>query len=353
MDQIDLTKQPIRRILVMKWSAMGDVVISSALVEDIRNAFPEATLDLHTMPPWAPLFAHDPRFAEVCSIDVRRGRGGWRSVRQWLGFVRNRRYDLIVDLQSNDRSRGLLTLLKLTGAAPRHLVGNHRRFPYTIAPSPVTGPVHAFDLQQATLRAAGIPTLTPRPVLHPGPENRRHAASLMAENGLQERNYAVLLPGSQAAGWLKRWGASRYAALARELKERGLEKIVLLGGPDELEECTRIAETCAGDWLVNLCGRTAILDLVPLCGAARLIVGNDTGTAHVASCTDRPMVIVCGPTDPRRVKPVGDNVVAVQAEGLDCINCYGKTCDHHSCMARITPETVLAALPPGVIPEPN
>ncbi|AMV72654.1 glycosyltransferase family 9 protein [Desulfuromonas carbonis] len=340
----------IRRILVLKWSAMGDVVISSALFEDIRRAFPAATLDLHTLPPWAGLFRHDPRFAEVCTIDVRRKQGGLRGLLAWLRFVRSRRYDLIVDLQSNDRSRSLMTLLKLTGAAPRHLMGNHRRFPYTLAPEPAAGVIHAFDLQQETLRVGGIPTVTPRPVLYPGPEHLAHAQELQRQFGLEADNYAVLLPGSQAAGRLKRWGWERYAALAGLLHQRGLAKVVLLGGPDEIEECARIADRCGSDWLVNLCGQTQILELVPLCAGARLIVANDTGTAHVASATPTPMVVICGPTDPLRVKPVGENVVALQTTGLACINCYCKApCEHHSCMVRITPEMVLARLPEGLI----
>ncbi|MBL8253945.1 MAG: hypothetical protein JNJ76_10115, partial [Candidatus Competibacter sp.] len=63
----------------------------------------------------------------------------------------------------------------------------------------------------------------------------------------------------------------------------------------------------------------------------------------VAAATDRPMVVICGPTDPHRVKPLGDNVVALQAD-LPCINCYQKDCAHHSCMPAITPDRVIATL---------
>jgi ADP-heptose:LPS heptosyltransferase len=97
---------------------------------------------------------------------------------------------------------------------------------------------------------------------------------------------------------------------------------VLVGGPDEIEECQRIAQAC-GPWLINLCGQTAILDIPPLCEPARFIVANDTGTAHLAAATTVPMLVLCGPTDPRRVKPLGDNVTTLQAD-LPCINCYRK-----------------------------
>jgi heptosyltransferase-2 len=71
------------------------------------------------------------------------------------------------------------------------------------------------------------------------------------------------------------------------------------------------------------------------------VVGNDTGTAHVAAASGTPMVVICGPTDPRRVKPLGREVVTMQAD-LPCINCYFFSCDHHSCMRLITPKDVLA-----------
>jgi len=169
----------------------------------------------------------------------------------------------------------------------------------------------------------------------------RHCARAQAlrdQHGLASGGYAVFLPGCNANGALKRWGAARYAALANQFHREGLAQIVLIGGPDEQDECQRIVQQC-GPWLVNLCGQTEILDIPPLCETARFIVANDTGTAHLAAATATPMTVLCGPTDPHRVKPPGDNVTALQVE-LPCVNCYRKTCSHHSCMAMLTPAWV-------------
>jgi len=347
---VDLpSDRSIQRILVMKWSAMGDVVISSALFTDIVSNFPNAKVDLQTMSRWKGLFEHDSRFDRIHYIDVRNRKIRPAGIVKWLRFGYANRYDLIIDLQSNKLSRQLITALILMGRAPGKILGNHCLFPFTICSGKSAQIVHAYDVQRASLQAGGIKAVAQRPAIYPGPENYANAEHLMAQNGLEKDGYAILLPGSQAAGYLKRWGAERYAALAQMLHAKGLSRVVLVGGPDEVEECARITALCAADWLVNLCGKTQVLDLIPLCADARLIVGNDTGTAHVASCTATPMVVICGPTDPRRVKPVGDNVVALQAQDVDCINCYRKACDHHSCMARITPEMVLARLPAGLI----
>jgi heptosyltransferase-2 len=332
----------IRRILIIKWSALGDVVISTAMFNDIRIAFPHAIIDLNTLPLYEQLFAYDRSFNELCTIDVRRGQG-WRGATRWLRFMLPRAYDAVFDLQSNDRSRLLMTLWWMTGRSPRWRVGTHRRFPYNVARDEENGPLHVFDVLRETLAVAGVPTVTDRPLLRLGEDHRRRCAELMKTHGLENGEFGILIPGSKAGGLLKRWGADRYADLAALLKERGLKNVVLVGGPDDHEECARIASRCSGNWLVNLCGQTRILDIVPLSAAARLIVANDTGTAHVASCTPTPMVVICGPTDPRRVKPVGNNVRTLQAD-IDCINCYRKECSHHSCMKMITPRMVLESL---------
>ena len=330
----------IRRALIMKWSAMGDVALSSAAMQDVREAFPDAELDLDTPPRFASLFRHDPRFRQVLAIDARSAALG--GMLRWLTRVGRARYDAIFDFQSTDRSRLLIAALVLSGRAPAIRVGNHRRWPYTIAPPATTRDAHALEHLRATLAAAGVPPSGDRPVLHPGPEHRQRARALLDEHGLGDGCFALFMPGCQAAGWLKRWGWRRFSALALSLARRGIPKVLLVGAEEEREECEAIARACPGV-AVNVCGQTRVLDLVPLAEAARCVVANDTGTAHVAAVMARPMVVVCGPTDPRRVRPAGMQVRTLQAE-LWCRNCYRKHCSHHSCMEVMAPDQVLGAL---------
>jgi lipopolysaccharide heptosyltransferase II len=335
----DLPADPtIRRILVIKWSAMGDVMISTALFEDIALAFPDREIHLDTQPAWQGLFAHDPRFQKILTVDWRNRHQRFSQIRTWLRRVRAEHYDLVIDLQCNDRSRLLIGLLWLSGQRVRYRLGNRRQLPYTVAPAEQPQPSHILWRSRAALRAGGIPATTPRPVLHIPDRNRAQARDLMDRHNLMAGRYAIFLPGCNASGYLKRWGANRYAALADRLRREGLARIALIGGPDEVDECQHIARQC-GPWLANLCGQTEILDIPPLCEPACFIVANDTGTAHLAAATPTPMLVLCGPTDPRRVKPLGDNVITLQAD-LPCINCYRKTCSHHSCMAMLTPPRV-------------
>jgi heptosyltransferase-2 len=349
-EQLDRTG--VKRILLLKWSAMGDVVISTTFFEDIRRAFPAAIIDLNVGKQFAGLFAGDPRFDRILPVDFKGKDRSLAGLIAWVIRMKGAGYDLVFDLQSNDRSRLLLSLLRLVSFPGPAMVGLHDRYPYHLSPG--ADVPAGVSRQRKALEAAGVALGTARPTLHVPEENRRRAAGLLAANDLEPGRYGIFLPGSQAGGELKRWGWERYAALAEMLYRGGFGRIVLIGGPDDLEECARVASAVTEPGcLVNLCGQTAILDVLPLVEQAHFVVGNDTGTAHIASCTDKPIIVICGPTDPRRVKPLGDNVVALQAE-LPCSNCYRKECADHSCMSLITPALVcdrLATLCSPLVPD--
>lgn len=339
-----IPKDTIRRILIIKWSALGDVVITSALMEDIARAFPDAKIHLNTQPNCVSLFNADPRFTEVFAIDVRKKGERWSNSLAWIRKVRAGRYDLLIDFQRSDHSRFLLALLWLAGGASRYRLGNRGGFPYTHQPHNRDPQAHAFVMMRSVLESVGIPARTPHPVFHPTREQLDRVKALRDEHGLGDNEYVVLLPGSHAAGQLKRWGVARYTELAQALHAQGVGKIVLIGGPDEVEDCAQIA--ALGDFVVNLNGKLELLQIAPVCEGARAIIGNDTGTAHFASAAGRPLLVLCGPTDPRRVKPIGDATFAVQAD-LPCISCYAKVCrnpDHHACMKAIKPDWVATSV---------
>jgi heptosyltransferase-2 len=333
----------IQRILIIKWGAMGDVLVSTAALHDIRAAFPHAHITFNTMSAFEHFFKGDTRVNELFSVDLRGNERGWRGVLRWLKKVRAGHYDLVIDLQSVDRTRMMLALLQLSGGGSRYRVGNNPGWPYNITPPKLPALTQGFFRQRATLTAAGIASNTELPKPYVPESHQQRVTALMAEYGLITGEFAVLLPGCQVAGYLKRWGAENYAALGQKLVASalgGIKKIVIIGGPDEVEDCRAIAELC-GDIAVNLCGKTALLDLPSLCSAARCIIGNDTGTAHMLTMTGTPMLALFGPTDPRRAKPIGRHVIALQVSinDMPCLNCHCQhPCVHHSCMKAITPE---------------
>ena len=345
-----VTEPRVARILVIKWSALGDMAMATAVFEDIARAYPQATIHLNTLPNLAGLFEHDPRFAEVWAFDMRaRGKRLSQSL-AWLRRARAGAYDMVIDLQRSDHTRMLLALWVATGGAPRIRAGNRGGMPYNRQPAIRRSGAHALATMRSVLESLGMPAQTDVPVFHPAPGRREAVMALMQAHGLEAGRYAVLIPGAAAAHPLKRWGAGRYRELAQYLHETSGWRLVLIGGPDEVSLCREIAG--AHDYVVDLNGKLQLLDIPLLCAGARAVIANDTGAAHFAAASGQPVVVLCGPTDPRRVKPIGPQVVALQAR-LDCINCYARTCVnpvHQACMQAIEPAWLAARLLSGEPP---
>jgi len=153
---------------------------------------------------------------------------------------------------------------------------------------------------------------------------------------INKNKFVVFIPGSSKTNLLKRWGVNNFHLLSK-LIEKIDTKIVLIGGPDDIEECNSLV--LKNKKIINLCNKINLIDLPILFENARYIIGNDTGPIHLASSTSTPLIQITGPTNPKLVKPFGKNVIALQSN-INCKNCYKKNCSHHSCMSDISPDFI-------------
>ena len=115
-------------------------------------------------------------------------------------------------------------------------------------------------------------------------------------------------------------------------------QMAVLGGVSDAALCEAICDGI-GEAAVNLAGETALDELTTIFDASFAIVANDTGLAHVAAATDKPVIVICGPTLASRVKPAGSNVTAFQAD----VNCFASL-PADECMSQVTPKMIMAAL---------
>ena len=120
---------------------------------------------------------------------------------------------------------------------------------------------------------------------------------------INDKQYAVLVPGCSLAKPQKRWPADRFAAIGNELVSRGFE-IVLVGTADDREAVNAVL--AASPDAINLCGKTNLIRLARLLGGAAFVIGNDTGPMFLAARTGVPSLMIIGPdTDPTMSAPKG------------------------------------------------
>jgi lipopolysaccharide heptosyltransferase I len=322
------------RILIIKPSALGDVVHTLPVLNLLRRRWPNAHISWLINPSFASLIDRHPQLDEVILFERRRFGRSWRDPSAAVGFLkftgslRTRQFDLVLDLQGLFRS-GWLTFksrapVRVGFANARelaHLFYTHRV--YIGSPEQ-----HAVERYLKMAEFIGCGRAPVEFNFATTDEDRSSVEQLLGST----TNYAVLMPGTN---WeTKRWPVEHFAALVEPLRERhGLESVVA-GGPDVANLAARMPGT------INLVGKTNLRQLTALLERAAVVIANDSGPMHIAAALNRPLVTPYGPTNPVRTGPYGRMDTVVRLD-IPCSPCYSRKYSHRSCLRWLGPGPVL------------
>ena len=330
---MDVPRSVITSILVIKLRAIGDVLLSTVVLNNLRAAFPEARIDFLTERPSREVVEGHPAITSALIFDSRKQSGA-----SLVRDVRRRRYDCVIDLFGNPRS-AVITLL--SGA--RYRVGYRfgwRRICYNHVAEPRGSRIHNRDFNLDALTLLGIPAVD-RSVLFPRePAAEDFAEQWFGANALTGKFIVALNPGG---GWYtKRWRIPQFAALGDELVKRYGARILICWGPGEqagAEELRRLMSQEA-----QLLPPTSLKQMAAILCRCSVMVTNDSGPMHIAAAVGTPLVAIFGPTNPQLQGPIGDHHVVVRNESLDCLGCNLTKCPiGNPCMEGLDVAEVLSA----------
>ncbi|KPV41064.1 hypothetical protein AN478_03835 [Thiohalorhabdus denitrificans] len=335
-----------RAILVIRLSAIGDVVMASAVLPVLRRAYPDARIDWLAEPPADAVLAAREELGEVIRWPkaewrglLRRGRL-WALLRAFLGLargLRRNRYDLVLDLQGLAKS-GLWA--RLTGAPERVGLGSREgsRWLMTRVVARDGNEERIASEYRNLVRELGLePGAFPLAPAVSGTA-REEAARALAEAGIKGP-FAVLAPFTTRPQ--KHWLEERWADLAARIRDGMGLPVVLVGGPGDRAAAARIAARTEGE-VADLAGRTGLAGSLAVLREAALCVGVDTGLTHAAIGFGTPTVALFGSTRPY-LDPATPSA-RVLYSGLPCAPCGRRpTCGGaFHCMAAIPVDDVLA-----------
>lgn len=298
----------IRRILLVRLSALGDVVNTLPAVSAVREAFPRARLGFIVEDRCRDVVTGLSAIDKVYVYPRRRWQSDffrfWRwgrllsEVTSFFREIRAERYEVALDFQGN-----------LKGALHSWLSGSPERIGFarghcnelnwlfsTVRVRPATERMYRVEKFLALLGPLGISPARPHYVFPRSEESRSRARRFLAELGWPDGDYIVLHPGTSEFGKIKRWPVDRFGALARRLREEG-HRVLVVWGPGERGMAETIAEIGGPGVRVAMETRS-ILDLAELIAGARVFVGADSGPLHIASAVAVRSVALFGPKDP-------------------------------------------------------
>jgi heptosyltransferase-1 len=336
-----------RSILVIRLSAIGDIIMASGVIPSLRAAFPDARIAWLTEEGNEDLLRSNPRLDRVFLWPRRRwrklGRAGrrrevWREFRQLRKDLKSQQFDWILDLQGLMKSGAWAWLAggrRRIGLGSKE--GSRWLMTETVArdmDSPLIGKEYRRLME--VLRAEPDRFSMDIAVSE---EAAGDAASLLEQAGITGR-FAVFCPFTTRPQ--KHWFDDRWAQLAARVREETGLVPLLVGGPGDLTRGEDIAADSEGR-AVNFSGRTRLDQCAALIRSADLVIGVDTGMTHMGIAMNRPTLTLLGSTDP--YYETGTALGRVLLHRLPCFPCYRRpTCDgEYPCMRLHTVDGVLAA----------
>ncbi|MGB6877611.1 MAG: glycosyltransferase family 9 protein [Candidatus Acidiferrales bacterium] len=322
------------RFLVLRMSALGDIIHTLPAVCALRESFPKATIDWLVDQKWASILEGNPCVNNVIAMN----RGSWQSVVACVRRLRKAKYTVAIDFQSLYRS----AIFGWLSGAPQRLGfdANYSRESgaalfYTSVIKPRR--THKVEHNLELVEAAGARASEIRFPLPISAETAEEVKRILTAKGVD--GYFVLSPGG---GWgSKCWPPERYGELHRALAERYGWRGVISFGPGESELAESVRRSAESpEPIVEMFN---LKQLAALLRRAKFLVAGDTGPLHLASALGTPVVGLYGPTDPARNGPYSPRDVVVR-RAQPGETTYRRSSSPSRAMLAITVEDVLDAV---------
>jgi heptosyltransferase-2 len=329
----------IDTVVVLRFSAVGDVVLTAPALDALRRAWPRARIVYAVKERLAHLVEHNPNVDAVLKLAAAEGPVSFAR------RIRALRPGAVLDLHNKMRSKMLRALLP----GVRKVIWHKRDFRDTLPVKLALRPYRASMLFADRYHSAVeelVGRELPRGELRyfHGPDDRDAAARVLRAHGVDPDGPVLGL--SPGANWeTKRWPVERYGGLARRALREGLQ-VVVQGSAAEAELGRRIASEAPGS--VDLCGKLDLKALGGFISGCAAFVANDSGPMHMARALGVPTLALFGSTDPAMFEFSGH---AMLFAGVSCSPCsfFGRTrCPrgHFRCMLDLDEERAWRALVP-------
>lgn len=342
----------IDKTLIIRLSSIGDIVLMSPLIRALRRRFPQGHLDVLVKAAYADLVRYSPHVSRVLEFPDSSDLSTLFSFRR---MVRNAGYDLVVDIHDSLRSRVLclgsrssIVRINKRKLARVALVRWKLNLPHLSGGFPPVAERYLETVKRFGVEddGKGLDLFIPQEV-----EDR--VAMLLKSEGLERGNSAIGVAPS-ARHNTKMWHGERFARAAATLAMQQRSTIVLFGGKDDVLRCTEVAREITREAnavrVINLAGRTSLLEAAAAMDYCRVVLCNDSGLMHIAAARKKKVVAIFGST----VKELGffpyrTESIVVENAGLPCRPCSHiglPSCpkEHFRCMNDITVDQVVDAV---------
>ena len=342
-----------QKILVLRLSAVGDVIRTLPTVKALKERTPSSSITWIAEEPSRALLESQPEIDEVILFPRKRWtkgmrslRGIWGTIEEVRGFIqdlRRREFDVAVDFHGILKS-GVLSFLSGSPKRIGYDRGSTKEGNFLFSNVKVKLPrerISRFERNLALLKGMGLELKEIKYSLHIPPEDRKYVESFFkASSASLRRPLIAIHPGTSRKALFKRWMPDQYAQLANRLTRELNATVLFTWGDEELEWVEGIRKEMRRPSLLGP-KTESLTQLGELYKHCDLYIGGDTGPMHIASFAGIPTVVIYGPTDPIENEPFGNHIKVRREVG--CNPCHKYSCKDLVCIKAISADEVFKA----------
>ncbi len=323
----------IKKILCIKPRGIGDVVLSTIVLDNLHHHFPNAKVDYLTEHFAKPALKYNPLVNKILTMHKTEFplKVAWR--------LRKEKYDIIIDLWSNPRTAQITFF---SGA--KFKVGyayRGRKYAYNILGTSGKGQHHSAEHNLELLNPLGVKIISKKIHYYVGEVEKLAADEFFIENNLNNKLVFGIIP---AGGWdSKRCDKSKWVEICKEAISDFNCKILVLWGPGDESDADFIKSNLSYDCF--LAPKSSLVQMAAMISKCNLVIANDSGPMHISAALNIPTLGIFGPTNPKSHGPYSPYSDYIIKEDLDCIICNKLVCPlQHECMRELNSKDVMGKI---------
>ena len=329
-------------ILIVKLSAIGDVIHALPVSYALRKKYPTAHITWVVEPTAYEIVKHNPCVDEVILFQkkaFKTFKGFKQNFKPFYKLLHRRKYDISIDLQGLFKSMAVV----LTANAKKKIGYVDMREGSNLISKAIKGPHfngHIVDRYLDTVKYLGCDTDNIIFPLKNTAEEINYVNNLLMDNKIDDNTPFIVF--AVGTNWVNKcWSTKNFAILSDLLSEHSIKTVLIGFGKNDEQKALEISHQNTSNNIVNLVGKTSLMQTAALIKKAKAVIGGDTGNLHLAAALNIPAIMLMGPTDPNRNGPYKQMHNVILA-GHDCDGCWKRTCRKNiDCLSTITPNQVL------------
>ena len=310
----------IKKILCIKPRGIGDIVLSTIILDNLKSYFPDVKIDYLTETFAKDAVEDNPAVNNVLTME----RTEFPLKVAWK--IRKEKYNLILDLWSNPRSAQITFL-----SGVKYRVGYNyrgRRYAYNILATSERGAHHSAEHNLELLNAIEVPIVSKKISYYLKEENFIFGKEFIKHNFSDDETIIGIIP---SGGWQsKRCDASKWVDICSAISAKMKAKFLILWGPGDEKDANYLKNHLEDKCILS--PETTVKQMAGLIKNCNVVIANDSGPMHISAALNVPTLGLFGPTNPLGHGPYSDKSDYIIRKDLFCINCNKQNCPyHHEC----------------------